>query len=299
MRILFCAYLILLLSSCVKNEAIPEPTYTATPVVKVTTLRFAVHPLHNPEHLIEVFEPLIHYLNKNIPNRTIQLEASHNYAAFEEKLRKQEVDFALPNPYQTLLAIKYGYRVFAKMGDDQNFRGIILVRKDSGINTFAQLKGKTISYPAPTALAATMLPQYLLYKNGLDVTKDTKSLYVGSQESSIMNVYLKTSQAGGTWPPPWQAFVKSNPERAKELEVRWQTAPLLNNALVARKDLPQDLVQKVQRLLLDLQNTEEGRTVLSKIGLSKFETATDKTYEPVQTFINQFTKKVRPPESKR
>ncbi|MEZ4694041.1 MAG: PhnD/SsuA/transferrin family substrate-binding protein [Aliarcobacter sp.] len=52
-------------------------------------------------------------------------------------------------------------KVFAKMGDDENFRGIFLVRKDSGIKNFEDLKGKKISYPAPTALAATILPQQI------------------------------------------------------------------------------------------------------------------------------------------
>ncbi len=40
------------------------------------------------------------------------------------------------------------------MSDDNNFRGIILVRKDSGIKKLTDLKGKAESFPTPTALAA-------------------------------------------------------------------------------------------------------------------------------------------------
>jgi len=70
------------------------------------------------------------------------------------------------------------------MGDDENFRGIILVRKDSAIENVADLKGKAVSYPAPTALAAAMMPQYYLQTHGLDVMNDLDNRYVGSQASS-------------------------------------------------------------------------------------------------------------------
>lgn len=288
----------LLTSHCnPKDDAMrAEPQYIKSATSQKPLIRFAVHPLHNPELLHEVFGPLITYLNQNIKEVYFQLEASVNYAAFEEKIKKREIEFALPNPYQTLLATKYGYKIFAKMGDDHNFRGIILIRKDSGIKSIMDLKGKIISYPAATALAATMLPQYYLFTKGLKVTSDTKSLYVGSQESSIMNVYLKTSQAGATWPPPWNAFVAKNPEIARELEVKWQTQTLPNNGLVVRDDVSPELVNKVKKVILDLGHHKQGKKILADIGLSQFESADEKNYAAVKKFIDEFAKKIRHPE---
>jgi len=40
----------------------------------------------------------------------------------------------MAQPYRPCV-LKHGYRIFGKMGDDQDFRGIILVRKDGGIRT--------------------------------------------------------------------------------------------------------------------------------------------------------------------
>lgn len=279
--------------SCEQKKINLEPLYGNSPIPTKMVLRFGIHPLHNPVRLISVFGPMIDYLNKNIPEVTFQLEGSVNYAAFEDKIKKRLLDFALPNPYQTLLSLKYGYRVFAKMGDDQNFYGIILIRKDSGIKSIAQLRGKTISYPAPTALAATMMPQYFLFKHGLNVFKETKSLYVGSQESSIMNVFLKNSQAASTWPMPWKSFMQDNPEKANQLEVKWKTDTLPNNGLVVRDDMSEVLVAKVRRLLLDLNKSEEGKSILLKIGLSQFEQANDQTFNPVNKFITQFSKDLK------
>ncbi len=257
---------------------------------------FAVHPLHNPTRLFEVYGPLIDYLNRNIPGVTIRLEASRNYEAFEEKLYARKFDFALPNPYQTLNALGHGYHVIAKMGDDYKFTGIILVRRDSGISKVTDLKGKKVSYPAKTALAATMMPQYFFQTHGLDVNHDIENLYVGSQESSIMNVYLGNVAAGATWPLPWEAFQKEHPDKARELEVKWETTPLINNGVVARDDVPAPLAKRVAQLLSRLHETEEGRAILARMPLSRFELADDKRYRTIENFLREFARKVGPPD---
>ncbi|MGR8933631.1 MAG: phosphate/phosphite/phosphonate ABC transporter substrate-binding protein [Gammaproteobacteria bacterium] len=254
---------------------------------------FGVHPLHNPKRLFQVYQPLVDYLNRHIQGAKIKLEASRNYAAFDAKLFSGYFHLALPNPYQTVTAAGKGYRIYGKMGDDRNFRGIILVRKDSALRTVADLKGKAVSYPAPTALAATMMPQWFLYTHGLDVMKDIENRYVGSQESSIMNVYLGQTAAGATWPPPWQAFAKERPEVEEALEVKWETPPLLNNGLVARIDVPDEFVARLGQLLFTLHNHEEGRKILAAMELSRFEAADLSTYRPVIDFLQVFERYIR------
>lgn len=255
---------------------------------------FGVHPLHNPQRLHEVFAPLMEYLSTHIKGASFKLEASRNYAAYDKKLYAQKFDFSLPNPFQTVNSLEKGYKVFGKMGDDHNFRGIILVRKDSQINNISDLKGKIVSYPAPTALAATMMPQYYIQTHGLDVMKDVDNRYVGSQESSIMNVFLKHSAAGATWPLPWFSLSRERPELADQLEVKWQTDPLPNNGLVVKTSIPQKLVDEVSSLLFNLHSTVEGKTILERMELSAFEKANNNTYQSVNLFLEKFSKEVRP-----
>lgn len=265
------------------------PAYTSTPDVKQAVLIFGVHPLHNPQRLFATYGPLTEYLNRHVADFTIQLEASRSYEEFDKKLYSRHFHLALPNPYQTINSQRHGYHVFAKMGEDENFRGIIVVRKDSGITRVADLKGKIVSFPAPTALAATMMPLAYLHAQGLDVNQDIIRLFSGSQESSIMNVYLGKSAAGATWPPPWQAFVEQNPAIAAELEVKWESAPLVNNSLVARDDVPQEVVSRIRALLLGLHSHEEGRRLLAALPLSCFDDATDATYQPVHEFMKKYS----------
>lgn len=267
--------------------------YSEQPPVNGGLYIFSVHPLHNPQRLHEVFAPLMRYLSRHIDGAEFRLEAARNYATYNNRLYTGQTHFSLPNPYQTLKAMEQGYRVFGKMADDENFRGIILVRRDAGIRTPADLKGKVVSFPAPTALAATLMPQYYLHKHGLDVNRDIEIQYVGSQESAIMNVFLGNSSAGATWPPPWQALAAERPELAEQLQVIWRSDPLPSNALVVREDVPEALVRRVAELLFSLHEHEEGREILERMRLSAFEPADNASYAPVRAFLERFSAEVR------
>ena len=295
LRLSCCFALIFLIVQCPSaSESEYEPQFSDNSSTGKHTYVFGIHPLHNPARLHETFGPLADLLSENIPEANFRIEASRNYSAFDKKLYAGKFDFTLPNPYQTVLALKKGYRVFGKMGDDFNFRGIIVARKDSKIRIPSDLKGHAVSFPAPTALAATMLPQFYLQTHGLNVMKDIQIKYVGSQESSIMNVYYKTTTAGATWPPPWKALLKEKPELAKEMKVLWQTDPLPSNSLMARNDIPEDLIEKVSQVIFNLHKNERGRKILEKMELSKFEPASESTYLPVKIFIQEFSTTVRP-----
>ncbi len=288
-------WIALMMGGCEQDpKEVYEPRYGSAPLIEERTLIFGVHPLHNPQRLFEVYQPLVDYLNRHLKTTTIRLEASRNYDEYDKKLFSGHFDLSLPNPYQTVQSTEHGYKIFGKMGDDHNFRGIILVRKDSGIREVSDLRGKSVSYPAPTALAATMMPQRFLHDRGINIHRDIKNFYVGSQESSIMNVYLRKTAAAATWPPPWIAFIKERPEIAREVKVMWETTSLPNNGLVAKKEIDPALIDQISALMFNLHTTEEGRRILNPMNLSRFQKADDATYGPVREFLISFERDVRP-----
>ncbi len=277
-----------------KNTSGNNEIYSKVSNNHTKTYVFGIHPLLNSKKLFEVYQPMVDKINKSLENGTIKLESSVNYAAFNDKMIAGHFDFALPNPYQTIESLKYGYDVFGKMGDDQNFRGIILVRKDSGITKITDLIGKTVSYPAPTALAATMMPQYYLQTHGIDINKDIKNRYVGTHGSSIMNVYLGNSTASATYPLAWKSYIKENPDVAEKVKIQWQTEHLINNGLIVKKGTPSEVLDVFSKVTFNLHNYEDGKKILSFMEVSKYEKANNKTFEIVNVFLNKFKNTVRP-----
>ncbi|NJD07360.1 MAG: phosphate/phosphite/phosphonate ABC transporter substrate-binding protein [Methylococcaceae bacterium] len=264
------------------------------PDAAAAVYRLAVHPLYNPAKLIEAYQPLVDYLNQRLPRIRLMLEASRDYGNFEEKYANRRPEFLLPNPWQTLQAMKSGYRVIAMAGDPTDFKGIFVVRTDSDLVRPVDLKGKAVSYPSPTALAACIMPQFFLHQHGVDVIADLDNRYVGSQESSIMNAYLGLTAAGATWPPPWRAFRRDHPTEAASLKVIWETESLVNNSVMARDDVPQSVVMELAGLLVSLETGTEGQAILAGMETARFLPATDVDYEPVRRYISRFEAEVRP-----
>ena len=289
------ALLALWLAGCGQPaDDVYQPTLSPQGGAMRMTYVVGIHPLHNPQRLAEIYGPLVDYIDAAMPEVVLKLEASRSYEEFEKKLYNGHFDFAMPNPYQTVLALKRGYQVFGKMADDAHFRGLILLRRDSPVQTEADLKGKTVAYPAPTALAATLLPQHYLHSHGLDINRDIEKLYVGSQESAIASVLRGHAAAAATWLVPWQRFSADAPEQASQLVVKWQTRSLPNNGWVARTDIPEPRVQQFAALLFGLKDSAAGRQLLQRVPVTAFEPAADATYQPVRAFLENFAKTVRP-----
>lgn len=265
---------------------------------RVSVYRFAVHPLHNPAKLVQAYQPLIDYLNARLKGARLALEASRDYANFEAKYHARKPELLLPNPWQTLQAMKVGYHVIAMAGEPQDFKGIFVVRRDSGLKRPNDLKGKSVSYPSHTALAACIMPQYFLHNHGINVNADIENRYVGSQESSIMNAYLALTAASATWPTPWRAFQKEHPREAAELKVIWETESLVNNSVMVRDDVPPQVWEQVRALLLGLDGTEEGKSVLVGMETARFLTSSDEEYDVVRRYVSRFEREVRPVEKR-
>jgi len=296
-KLLFFLFSILLIFSGCMPEDHESKGYKPTAVaVQKYELIVGIHPYLNTQKTFLAYEPIIRYLEKNIPSTRFTLETSLDYGDYERKLYAGHFDLALPNPLQTLQSTKHGYRIVAKMKPDIVFRGVIVARKEYHIHSVEQLRGHAISFPAPTALAATLMPKYFLYERGLNVDKDAIARYVGSQYSSIMNAYSKDTIAAATWPTPWVRWQHENPKKAEEMELIWETPPLVNNGFVVRSDVDHNLSDRVVALLCALDTFPEGKKLLDDAGFAGFEGASEKTYAPVEHFLRLYDKSLGLPK---
>lgn len=289
----------ILLTACDLPPVDKPLEYSATPAQKhAITYRLAVHPLHNPQKLFAAYQPLVDHLNHQLHDVHIELEASRDYQAYEQKFRHREAELLLPNPWQTIEAMKVGYHVIAMVGDAEDFKGIFIARQDSAVKEPADIKGKVVSYPSPTALAAAIMPQYYLHMKGINIHHDIQNVYVGSQESSIMNVYLGKSIVGATWPPPWRSFNKDHPVEAAKLKVIWETPSLINNSVMVRDDIPLNIRNQIQDILMNLSKTSQGQAILEGMQTASMHMADDASYDVVRDYIKRFEQDVRLVEAK-
>lgn len=282
---------IFLFSSC--ND--PDSGQIYTPTAKEATLtqyKLGIHPYLNSKNMYIVYRPIITYIEAKLGDVKIILETSGSYEKYEKKLYGGDFDLALPNPLQTYRALPCGYEVIAKMKPDSVFKGIFIARKDAHITQPSQIKGHKVSFPARTALAGTMMPLLFLHEHGLNVKHDINQKYVTSHYSSILNVFSSYTIVGATWPPPWELWKKENPIKAEELEVVWETKPLINNGFIVKKSMDISLKKRITEVLTDLDTVPAGKHLLENAGFEGFARASDKDYVVVSDFLKTYDKAI-------
>jgi len=248
---------------------------------------FGVHPYSTPQSVFEAYEPIMRYLERKLPGKRFQVEASRDYADFEAKLAARRFHFALPNPAQTLLSFESGYRVIAKMTPDEDFRGLIIARADRAPAAPKDLAGKTLCFPSASAVAGAMLPLMYLHDAGVP-PKDIHIRYVGSQFSSIVNAHTGDFAACGSTVRFWRVWSRENPDKAREMKVLWRTQALPHNSVVARDDVVESLSDPVAAALAGMDRDQELDQNQFQIDQQHFELATNATYRPILEFLRRY-----------
>jgi phosphonate transport system substrate-binding protein len=274
---------ILLLASCNGHYKNYEPTFGADSSNK----KVLIFGLPNLSSYGDC-DLFIKYLNKHLSNAKIRVLACSDADDYLDKVKKRAFDFTIINGSLVLDAEQNGYTIVGKMGDDDKYRSVIFVRRDSAINKFSDLTGKTLTTSGPNALAGTMMPLFFLHKNGVNVKRDIKRLYAPSFESTIMNVYLGRCSAGASKRAIAMDMFKQRPDIDSKLIIRWETPPLINNALFIRSNMDTLTAGELTKLIFTLQDNEEGRKALVPLDVGKFEKATSETYRPLKEFLTEY-----------
>lgn len=110
---------------------------------------------------------------------------------FERDLQQGRFDYAFMNPYHQVM-VQQRYEPLVR-DSDSLLRGILLVRRDSSIETLQQLNGSTIAFPSPNAFAASLLIRAHLQQLGIAFTP----LYLKTHSNVYRAVAIGQVEAGG------------------------------------------------------------------------------------------------------
>lgn len=215
-------------------------------------LVFGVVPQQSPLELMKTWKPLIDYLAKTT-GEEIVLKIERSIPEFEKNLYQGNYDIAYMNPSHYVIAHhKKGY--LAKVRDQKNLVGILVVRKDSGITSIADMKGKQFLFPASGAFAATMINKYeLLIEHKINIESDKKFRYVNSHDSVYKGVARGIGDVGGGIE---RTFNDLNDQESKSaLVIVHKTKPYPSHPFAFHPTLPQETQQKITKALLNTPNT--------------------------------------------
>ena len=286
-----------LLGSCAVRQP-PEytPLYGSAPPAPANTSQysFGVPSIRHARSLWDRYSRLIATLNSSTLGFELKLESGQTPDTYDAKLRSGAFDFAIVDSYQVLVAENLGYTVIARTDPQDRVRGVILVHRDTGIKTPIGLRGRSIAFTNPTALAATLLNQFGLLEAGLDVRRNSNVFYTHSPETSLLSASLRRVDAAAVSLADWEGFQNDHPDSAAQLLPLWQSDDLSGPAVMASRAVPLVHVRSLQAALTQLDAQTSGREALLHAGITGFELGNSVSYDDVWDFLQRYRRAIGP-----
>lgn len=245
---------------------------------RAAELRFGVLPRLSATELTAMFRPLAEYLTRETGQR-VTLVLAKDFDAFQKQVQGGELDLAFSNPLVYVQARKTRelspLAVSLEKKGGARFRGIFVVRKDSGIDSVQALKGKRLIFVEEDSLGGYITQALALKKQGLDVNRDfTKLPYAKKHDNVTLAVFNKAADAGGIREDDLDKM--AGKVDLSQLKVLAYTDYFPNWPVFASAKVPAATLAALQAALLKLKG---GDPILEAARLTGFAPIKDKDYD--------------------
>jgi ABC-type phosphate/phosphonate transport system substrate-binding protein len=236
------------------------------PCRALTERSFGVVPQYSPVTLVRRWQPLLDHLTHRNDGLVFRFATATTISEFDDRAEHGLYDYLFVSPLIFReLQHRVGYRALAHVSRPIN--GILVVR-DDGPTTLAELRDQVIAFPAPRAVGATLLTRADLKKFAIPHS----AAYLGSHESVYRAVAQGQYIAGGGVPATFDQLPAA--VRTK-LRILYTTHPIMAHVVAVHPRVPRAEAQRMQRELVTLDRSPETRGLLKGIGVPRFERVTD------------------------
>ena len=192
-----------------------------------------------------------------------------SYAAVIEAMGAGKVDIGWLATFSYVLAKdKYDVElllVVQRFGSPF-YRGQIMVRADSGINSLDSLQGKRFAFVDPASTSGHLYPKTLLLSKGLDPkTFFSKTIFAGSHNAVVLSIYKGEVDGGAAYDGSRAAVAKSYPDVFDKIKVLAYTKEIPNDTVSVRKELPEGLKVQLRNGLKKISDSPKGSKVLKRL----------------------------------
>jgi phosphonate transport system substrate-binding protein len=252
----------------------------------VEKLLIGLIPEQNLFKQMERYEPLAEYLFRKTGAK-VSLKILPRYGNIIENFRSSGLDGAFFGSFTYALArAKVGVEVLARpvaLDNTSTYHGLIFVRKDRGIRTARDMKGKRFAFVDKATTAGYLLPLDYFRNHGIsDYNVYLKEAYfTGTHEDAVFDVLNRKADIGAAKNTVFQRLANADPRIMKELIVLERSPDVPENALALRKDIDVSLRNRLKESLLTMHLDPDGKRVLERFGALRFIETTDEDYAVV------------------
>jgi len=242
---------------------------------------FGVFPYLPVTKIHELYAPIASDFEAKL-GRQVHLGSKAGYATFGAELRKQTYDIALVQPFDYVDAHdKHGYLPLARRSGD--LEALIVVRRDSPLQTLHDLKGKIIANP-PADAAVSQLTSIALSDAGIHPSADVRRDYGRNHFTCLQSVLIGAADACGTAEQALQTL-EGKAQATSRFRVVHRTARIPHTLFIVHRRVSRRDRDALLRTILEWPKTEEGRRILERGQFMPFVAARDAEYEVVREYV--------------
>ncbi|MGZ3769662.1 MAG: phosphate/phosphite/phosphonate ABC transporter substrate-binding protein [Bdellovibrio sp.] len=254
-------------------------------------IKFYLVPSKDANILLMNSKILKDYLEQNTPYK-FEFTIPNSFSAVVQALGEKSADIAAINTYGYYLAHSQ-YAVEARLTMIRNglatYQSQFLVRADSKIKSINDLHGKKIAFVDPASTSGYLMPLKTLKDKKIE-PKEIK--WALKHDAVVEMVYKGEVDAGATYYSPSQKMeVDSIREKLKIIEI---SDPIPNDPIVFRRDIPEEMKEKIVDTLLQFVTSPEGQKAIgSMFGATNFKKTSDADYETIREMVKVLSPKTK------
>lgn len=232
------------------------------------------------------YRPLAAYLASQL-GRPVQLNTVDSWEGLAKSLANGETDMALMGPWGYVLAHhEAGAQVVSTILYDgkPEYHAIIVTHPKSGIQTLADLKGRTFAFGDKGSTSGYLIPRHHFMTSGINPdTYFGKVLYTKHQaiETQVTQGVL---DAGADYDRNRNAMIEQGLIKAEQSRIIWTSAPLPNDAFAVSKALAADkaFVTRLQAALSGVGTALASQPQLLPAHYTGFVVRDNSFYKPIR-----------------
>jgi len=248
-------------------------------------LKVGISSMITPVDTVKYYDDIVNYIGKKLGSKVL-LVHKKKYEEMNKLVEKGEIDIAFICT-AAFVHLKENARVelvAAPVKDDKPFyKSYIIVHRDSGINNFSQLRGKSFVFADPLSNTGYLYPLYKLSK--MKERPDTffsKTMFSYSHNKSIEMVAKKLADGAAVENLVFNYMKETNSPYVSQVKIIEESMDFASPPIIMRSSLPKGLREKVKNIILNMHNDSEGRDILANMKIKKFAEVFDRDYDLVK-----------------
>ena len=222
----------------------------------------------------------------------VRVTVASDYAAVIEALRNHTADLAFVHPVGYVLASREAKATIVARNlwhGKSSFTARIYVRRDSGLRTLEDLRGKTMAFVDPSSSSGYTYPMVLLIQRGLVRNRDPRTffrevVFSGAHDASMRALLNGHVDAIASFDLAREQYLKDPAERERIVVVA-ETPEIPEAGIAAREGLDPALFARVRGALLQIKGPAYADLLKRLYEIDGFAPAEDRDYDPVRAAV--------------